>query len=252
MLQGTFKSFWSSTESYEALRPYIDLDLEGLRQDVVAMLGGQRVRVEVGGFSNDMVTIRDRNDALTLLIHLGYLAYDERAGEAFIPNEEIRREFENALCKSHHPELAKLVLNSDALLRATLDGNSSAVAQALQLAHTSAAAPLFYNNEQALRAAVKLAYISAIDEYATVEELPSGKGYADLVYLPKQASPLPALLIELKWNKPADTAIEQIKRRDYPAVLRAWRGETVLVGVTYDEKTGRHEAKIERLSGERV
>ena len=250
MLQGAFKSFWSSTESYEALRPYIDLDLEGLRQDVVAMLGGQRVRVEVGGFSNDMVTIRDRNDALTLLIHLGYLAYDGRTGEAFVPNEEIRREFENALRKSHHPELAKLVLDSDALLRATLDGNSSAVANALQQAHASAAAPLFYNNEQALRAAVKLAYISAIDEYATVEELPSGKGYADLVYLPKQASPLPALLVELKWNKPADTAIGQIKRRDYPAVLRAWRGETVLVGVTYDEKTGRHEARIERLGGE--
>lgn len=97
MLQGTLKSFWSSTESYEALRPYIDLDLEGLRQDVVAMLGGQRVRVEVDGFSNDMVTMRDRNDVLALLIHLGYLAYDGTAGEAFIPNEEIRREFESAL-----------------------------------------------------------------------------------------------------------------------------------------------------------
>lgn len=247
MMQGTIKSFWSSTESYEALRPYIDLDLEGLRQDVVAMLGGQRVRVEVGGFANDMVTMRDRNDVLTLLIHLGYLAYDAQTAEAFVPNEEIHKEFENALRKSHHPELAKLVLDSDALLQATLDGNASAVARALQQAHSSAAAPLFYNNEQALRAAVKLAYISAIDEYATVEELASGRGYADLVYLPKRGSALPALLIELKWNKPVCAAIEQIKHRDYPAVLRHWHGEIVLVGVSYDEKTGEHEALIERV-----
>ena len=98
-----------------------------------------------------------------------------------------------------------------------------------------------------MRAAVKLAYISAIDEYAAVEELPSGKGYADLVYLPKHGSALPALLVELKWNKPVHAAIEQIKQRDYPVVLRAWHGDVVLVGVSYDEKTGRHEAKIERM-----
>lgn len=120
------------------------------------MLAGQPVRVEVDGFSNDMVTIRDRNDALALLIHLGYLAYDEPRGEAFIPNEE-------------------------------------------------------------------------------------------LAYLPKAGSPLPALLIELKWNRPAHAAIEQVKRRDYPAVLRSWAGAVVLVGVSYDERTGKHEAVIEKL-----
>ena len=98
-----------------------------------------------------------------------------------------------------------------------------------------------------MRAAVKLAYISAVDEYVTIEELPSGKGFADVVYIPKPSSQLPALLVELKWNKPVDGAVEQVKQRDYPQVLRNWGGPVLLVGISYDEKTKRHEACIERV-----
>lgn len=104
-----------------------------------------------------------------------------------------------------------------------------------------------YNDEQVLRFAVKLAYLTAVDKYAEVEELPSGHGYADIVCLPKAYSRIPALLVELKWNKPVDSAIEQIHDRNYPKVLAEYGGPLVLVAVTYDSATKEHRCKIERL-----
>lgn len=247
LAKGRCSDYWTSTETYEALQTYIDLDFDGLRQAVVSMLADEPQKLDTTTFANDMTTFKRKDDVLTLLVHLGYLGYDEQAELAFIPNEEIRRQYVSALVTGKRTQLAHLIQNSDHLLQATLAGDVGQVARALEKAHDSAAAPLFYNNEQALRAAVKLAYISAVDEYATIEELPSGKGFADVVYIPKPSSQLPALLVELKWNKPVDSAVEQVKQRDYPQVLRNWGGPVLLVGISYDEKTKRHEACIERV-----
>ena len=109
-------------------------------------------------------------------------------------------------------------------------------------------APTFYNNEQALRYVIKFAYIAAIDQYLKVEELPSGKGIADVVYLPKRNSMLPALVVELKWNKSADAAISQIKDRKYAAALEQYTGEILLVGINYSKKDTRHQCLIEKYS----
>ena len=246
LTKGRCSDYWTSTESYEALQTYIDLDFDGLRQAVIAMLAGESQRVDIATFANDMTTFKRKDDVLTLLVHLGYLGYNDETAEVFIPNEEIRRQFVSALSTGSRTELARLVQNSDHLLQATLEGDETAVAQCIETAHGFAAAPLFYNNEQALRAAVKLAYICAVDQYATIEELPSGKGFADVVYLPKVGSSLPALVIELKWNKAAEGALDQIKRNDYPQVLRGWGGEVLLVGISYDEATKAHRAIIEK------
>lgn len=249
--EGRCGDYWTSTESYEALQVYLDLDYDGLRQTVVAMLAGEPRKISTLTFANDMGTFKTGDDVLTLLVHLGYLGYDQMTSEAFVPNEEIRRQYVAALSTGRRTQLAALVRNSDALLRATLDGNETAVAAAIQSAHESAAAPLFYNDEQALRAAVKLAFISCVDEYAKVEELPSGRGCADVVWLPRIGSPLPALVVELKWNRTAGAALAQIRDRDYPAVLREWGGPVVLVGISYDERTKEHTVRIECLAGAR-
>ena len=90
------------------------------------------------------------------------------------------------------------------------------------------------------------AYLAAIDQYLKEEELPSGKGIADVVYLPKRKSDLPALIIELKWNKSSGGAIKQIHDREYPSILREYGGEIILVGINYDAKTKKHECLIER------
>ena len=241
------RSFWTRTETYEALQVYIDMDFDGVARELVAMLDGRKVPADVEGFENDMVTFGSKDDVYALLVHLGYLCYDLVERAVFIPNEEIRREFAAALKTGARPQLARLVAESRELQRRTLEGDEAYVADALDRAHSQAAAPLYYNNEQALRAAVKLAYIWSIDDYLRVDELPGGKGYADLAFVPRPQRPLPPMVVELKWNRPADAAIGQIRRRAYPEALRGLTGECLLVGVTYDAGTKEHSCRIERV-----
>ena len=244
---GHYSNYWTSTETYEALQAYIDMDFDGVQQDLVAMLDGQRVPVSVGHFENDMRTIRSKNDMYTLLVHLGYLGYDQLERTVFIPNEEIRREFAVSVETGARPELARLVRDSRELQRRTLEGDTEYVADAVRRAHNSAAGPHYYNDEQSLRAAVKLAYIWSVDDYLRVDELPGGRGYADLAFVPKSGSKLPPLVVELKWDKDADAAIDQIRAHDYPAALAGLSGECVLVGITYREGTDEHECTIEHV-----
>ncbi len=238
-------SYWVSSEAFAALRAYIDLDFDGLQQAVVQALGGAGVRVDTHSFENSIHDVASRDDALTLLCHLGYLCYDAATGTACVPNEEVRAELRQAVAQSRHTEVARIVRGSDALLRATWDMDEEAVAEALARAHDDGCAPTFYNDEQALRAVVKSAYIAAADHYATVEELPSGRGLADVVYLPKRGDPAPALVVELKWDRSPEAAIAQVRDRDYPAVLRDFGGPVLLVGVTYERKSKRHVCRIE-------
>ena len=164
----------------------------------------------------------------------------------YYPNEEIREEFVRAITTGKHMELAKLIRNADYLLEATLNMDEDAVASAIEEAHKAGTAPTFYNNEQALRSVIRVAYISCIDEFLTIKELPSGHGYADVVFFPKKTSSLPLLLIELKWNKTDKGAISQIIQNDYPQALKDYGGEILLVGINYDAKSKKHTCKIEK------
>jgi hypothetical protein len=239
-------SYWTKTETYESLKIYIDMNEDGLKETIVQMLGGAKIRIDVGTFQNDMTTITCRDDVLTLLIHLGYLAYDMDEEAAYIPNEEVRREFVRAVKYGRHKEVAKLIQTSDRLLQATFAMDSEIVANAIEEAHSAGTSPLYYNDEQALRSVIRFAYISCVDEFLRIEELPSGIGYADVVYLPKKGSDKPIMVVELKWNKTAEGAIAQIKSRNYPQVLEGFGSDILLVGVNYDEKTKKHTCMIER------
>ena len=243
-----FGSYWTRTETYESLQVYIDLNQDGLKEAIVQMLGGARIRIDAETFQNDMTTMKRKDDVLTLLVHLGYLAYDADAKSVFIPNEEVRQEFVRAVTTGRHKEVARLIQNSDYLLEQTLSMNEDAVAAAIEEAHSAGTAPLFYNNEQALRSVIRFAYISCVDEFIKIEELSSGRGYADVVFFPKRSSSMPVLLIELKWNKTEDGAIIQIKNNGYPQVLKDYGGDILLVGINYDVKSRKHTCKIEKLS----
>ncbi len=250
MLTGKFKSYWKKTSVSEALLTYIDMDEDGLQDEIARLISGEEIEIDTEGFENDFETFKSKDDVLTLMIHLGYLAYTEEehgSGTVRIPNMEIRLEFNKILRKGTHTELLCLIRESDLLLAQTLQGDSDAVAQAVARIHDSNCAPQFYNNEQALRATVRYAYITCIDQYSKIEELPSGHGYADIVYIPKKRSSLPAMIIELKWNKTAEGAVAQIKNRNYPAVLQDLSTELLLVGLNYDEKTKLHSCVIEKF-----
>ena len=241
----SFSNYWGKTESYESIIPYIGMDFDGLKQDIITLLGSGYVLTDIDSYQNDMITINNKDDVMTLLVHLGYLGYDSNNNSVYIPNEEARRELLRAVKNSNRSEVIKLINKSDELLQYTLNGNETAVADILSQIHETGVAPLYYNDEQSLRYVIRFAYLSAIDSYVRIEELPSGHGYADVVYLPKQGETKPALLIELKWDKSSDGAIAQIHKNNYPRVLEQYGGNVILVGINYSEKTKQHTCVIE-------
>ncbi|MDE5697221.1 MAG: ATP-binding protein [Lachnospiraceae bacterium] len=244
-----FSNYWTSTETYEALKIYIDMDFDGLRSDIVQMLGGGRVKVNTRSFQNDMRNFRTKDDVLTLLIHLGYLGYDSMAEETFIPNKEIIGEFENAMSVGGWSEVMRVLKASEKLLEDTLRGEAECVARELDRAHMEVASILTYNDENALGSAIGLAYYSARKDYKLIRELPSGKGFADVVFLPLPHTDKPAMVVELKYDKSVSAAIQQIKDRQYTQALEDYAGEILLVGVNYDKGNPNkpHSCLIEKV-----
>ena len=246
---GEFSNYWTSTETYEALKIYMDMDFDGLRSDIVRMLGGGCVRVNTRSFQNDMRNFRTKDDVLTLLIHLGYLGYDSESQEAFIPNREIMGEFENAMSVSGWTNVMRVLKASEKLLEDTLREDAESVARALDQAHTEVASILTYNDENSLACAIGLAYYSARKDYRLIRELPAGRGFADVVFLPLPSVNKPALVIELKYDKSAHTAIQQIRNRHYTQALEGYAGEILTVGINYerDNADKPHSCIIERV-----
>lgn len=246
---GKFQFYWNQTETFEALRFYIDMNFEGLKDAILKMMNGRNgVAVDVRSFTNDMVTFHSKDDVLTLLVHLGYLGYHSDTEEVFIPNEEILNEYITSISNSDWGEVSKALKNSRTALDAIWNRDEALVAKAVEEAHFESSY-LQYNDENALSYTISLAFYVARNYYTVVKELPTGKGRADIVYLPrKQFADKPALLVELKWNKTAESAIGQIKEKCYPKALEDYRGNLLLVGISYDEKTKEHQCKFEEYS----
>lgn len=244
MLSGIYDTYWNQTETFEALREYIVLNYHGLKDMIIELLAGQHKKIETGTFTNDMTTFECMDDVLTLLVHLGYLGYDFLKSEVFIPNYEVAMEFVNAVKGAGWDEVAAAVKASDQLLQATWHCDETAVASGIAQAHFETSI-LNYNNENALSCVVSLAYYSARRYYTIVREFPTGKGFADLVFLPrKNHLDKPAIVVELKWNKDAKAAIAQIKERKYLQALKDYQGNVLLVGVNYNQQSKEHECKI--------
>lgn len=249
---GMTLNFWNETETYEALEKYINKNYGGLKEDVALLMNGQRRAVDISNYQNDMLTFHSRDDVLTLLIHLGYLGYDSAAKEVFIPNEEIRAVFRSSTKGREWEILFRTLEQSQKLLEATWAGDQEKVARLVEAAHQKAGNQT-YNSEAALGYAIRLAYFNAEQYYTVIPEMQSGKGYADLVYLPSPAYPdKPAMLIELKYEKDADTAIDQIHRQRYPDSLEHYKGNLILVAINYkkvsngNENFKHHTCVIER------
>ena len=238
-----FGNYWTSTETYEALRVYIDMNYDGLRDDVVKLLAGENVVVQTTSFQNDMTTFKSKDDVLTLLIHLGYLGYNSSDQTCYIPNKEVTSSFIASIEDSSWNETTKALLNSRALLEATWNKEEELVAKYIEEAHLDTAI-LTYNNENALAYTISIAYIYARNHYTIIREMPSGKGYADMVFIPKGDKP--AMIVELKWDQEVETAIDQIKEKKYYYGLEKYLDDLILVGISYDKKTKKHSCIIER------
>ena len=242
-----FISYWTRTETYEALRIYFDLNLDNLKNSIIAMLGGVHCTINTEKFQNDMTTFNTKDDVFTLLVHLGYLGYIAETSEVFIPNLEIANEFKNAVEGSNWKEVVNALNLSNTLLEATLNFDNTKVAEIIDSVHDDTASILKYNDENSLSCVISIAYYSARNDYTLIREFPSGKGFADIVFIPRKNCDKPAMVIELKWDKSANGAINQIKNKNYAASLLDYFGDVLLVGINYDKEEKKHECIIEKF-----
>ena len=243
---GRCRSFWAATGAFDAVTGYIRMNYEGLKDDIIGMLAGGRCKVDPTKFGNDMRDIHSKDDVLTVLIHLGYLSYNWRKDECYIPNREVAGEMVNAVEANHWQPVVSALAKSEKLLAATLAGDEEAVAKGVEAAHDENTSILSYNDENSLSCVLSLAYYYARNDYVMHRELASGKGFADLVLIPRKNVDSPAVVIELKVNQDADTALEQIRRKEYPAKVAEYAGQLLLVGINYDRSTKQHTCRIEK------
>lgn len=236
MTTGVIKDYWNKTESYEALAEYIRKDYDGLKEAVALLMDGGRLAIDTSTYQNDMTTFTGRDDVLSLLIHLGYLGFDDERSEVFIPNREILDEFKTSTKGREWAGTFKAFETSLELLEATWNGDEETVAALVEEAHNQAGNKT-YHDEAALSYGIQLAYYAARKYYTTVLELDTGKGYADVVYLPApRYAEKPALLIELKYGHSADAAMEQIRRQKYLDRFEHYKGNTLVIGINYNRE----------------
>lgn len=211
------------------------------------MLGGGSVRINIGTFGNDMTTFANRDDILTLLVHLGYLTYDSELETVSVPDREVAQEYVNAITTMDWHEVTESIQESRKLLEALWNLDGDAVARGIDKAHKEISI-LQYNDENSLSCTVHLAFYFAREYYTIVRELPTGKDYADICFIPRKLyADKPAVVIELKWDKSAEGAIAQIKNKEYVEALKDYHGNLLLAGINYDKKEKEHTCVIEQL-----
>ena len=249
-----FDSYWTKTETYEALKKYIQMDMYNLKELVTRLIAGSSIEINPDKFQNDMTTFASADDVLTLLVHLGYLTYDFDTCTVHIPNQEVQKEFINCIEDGGWEPVMDAIRKSEELLAATIRGEEETVARMIENAHQENTSILAYNDENSLACVIALAYYSAKKNYVVYRELAGGKGFADMVFVPRKTTQTPAIVVELKWNQTAEAAITQIKRKQYVESLKDYRGEVILVGINYESKElkkddyKKHSCKIERIT----
>lgn len=247
LMRGNVGNYWTQTETFEALRSYIEMDMDGLRSRIVRLVAGESIAIDATTFQNDMVTFASADDVLTLLVHLGYLTYDSTARTVSIPNREVSEQYASTLRVSGWKEVAGSLERSDRLLAATLGGDAGEVARLVQQTHREAASVLRYNDENSLACTVSLAYYTARRKYIVHRELPAGKGFADLAFVPRPGIPDGAIVIELKYGSTPEAALGQIEEHEYATGLARDYGRVLMVGIAYDPVTKEHSCAMRAL-----
>ncbi len=242
-----YGSYWGKTSSYEVITDRIKHNRNGIKDTVIRLIAGEDADVNVTQYLNTMNSFKTQDDILTYLIHLGYLTYCEEDETCRIPNNEVLLEWKNSIAaEEEYAATDRIIKESKELLYETWKGNEKAVEKALDESHIHVTSNRSYNNEDALQSAIYLAYIYAGNQYNIFREMTTGKGYADVVYVPVSPD-IPAMVIELKHNRSADSAIKQIKDKKYYTSLEHYSGNLLFVGISYDEKKKTHTCRIERF-----
>ena len=257
VLNKRFANYWTRTETFKTLQQYINLNFDGLKENIVKLIAGNYVVVTFANFQNDLSSFTSKDDVLTLLIHLGYLALVQdpytiidTASQCVvkIPNHEIRSEFVNSLSENKlYAGVYDLINQTNELLQNIWAQNNQKVAELFDKAHSKHTSILKYNDENSLSCVITLSLLLSNGIYSVKREMPAGLGFADMVYLPRNGINKPALLIELKYNASAQSAITQIKNKQYGNFFEGYQGKVLLIGINYDKHSKKHSCVIEEL-----
>ena len=246
---GRYRNYWVATSALEAITFYLDANIEGIKDDIMAMLKGERdIKINVELYNNNVECFATKDEVFTYLIHLGYLAYDPLDESCHIPNAEIRQAWFNIMSKAKGFEPIRQMLETGrALIESTEKGDTEAVTKALDDSHADISSPLSYNRESTMQSAILMAYFYARKEYMIFSELPTGCGYADVVLVPTLPKK-PVIIIELKKDGDPAVALQQIRTRNYAHAFRHHPGKSaVLVGIAYDAESKHHKCLIEKV-----
>ena len=251
---GICQSYWSGTSSNEEVVRLINMDFDGIKNDVMNLIEGARVVFDFSNFQNDMVTINNKNDVFSLLVCLGYLGCSDVGGDgnykqAYVPNKEIKYALMGIIKGQEWFERIENIKRSERLLKAILELDVTTVATLIQDVHNSPAVSLLdYNDEESLTYCVMTGLLwSTLGKYITRREEQAGKGRADLVYEPMLNGTTPLILIEFKYDGSAEEAIAQIKKQEYFKRYSGQYRNIIIVGINYSTKTKDHQCLIEKL-----
>ncbi len=237
-------NYWTSTGNIDPVKEYMNYDGGALKGEIIKMLAGEKAPVNVELFRNDLTNVNSKDAALTVLIHLGYLGYEEESKKCFIPNKEIEGEIVNAIQDIPWPDVYNPMQESKKLLEETLKGNTDYIDETFDKNHADLVTPFNKNDEGVLAVIVRISYKYAEKCYKITPEPNCPTGRADLLFTPRAPGYIP-IIIELKVDHSPDEAIKQIKDRNYVSTLNGYHGKVMLLGIAYDSKSLKHRSKIE-------
>ena len=241
----TCKSYWTNTGRKNELADYINTNVANVKEDIIAMMAGETLNIRLSGFDAISKELdATRNLILSALTILGFLSYHNN--ELRIPNKEIMLEFNDILTNNDIGGLQDVLKNSREMLQATIDKDTKKMEEIIEDAHNTYMSYFEYNTENSLSCIIALVYLYARTTYNVKREDVSAKGRADFAFYPLNINK-PAFIIELKKDDTPENAIEQIKTREYFRNFKNYTGKKLLIGVTYDSKSKKHNVKIEDL-----
>ncbi len=250
LTQNKIKNYWPKAGEYDELKDYVLDDVDGVREAVMLLAAGEPVEADISEYATTAPALEKRDEILSAMVVYGYLNYYD--GCVRIPNKELESEFDRIIrTEPRYSYMRELEKESARILQATYDGDEETVGRVLAIVHTTESPLKAYNDEAELSGSVKLAYIAARNKYDIEREDQAGIGYVDYIFYPHNRSD-DGIIIELKVDASPETALQQIKDKNYALKFQGKIGEQpkttgriILVGIGYDRKDKVHRCRIE-------
>jgi len=239
--KGFCQSYWTNTGPMDEIMYFINNNVTDVKKDIISMISGEPVYIQLEGYGTENLSLETRDEILSAMSVYGLLSYHDETLE--IPNKELLLKFSRSLRDKNLQEISKLLSRSFDLLRATINQDTETMAEIIQYTHDIYTSIIKYNDENSLSCIITIAYISAIENYHIVREMPAGIGFADFIFFPKDISK-PSFIIELKRNSTSEEALKQIFEKRYDLALKDYTGLKLAIGISYDSNLKKHSITI--------